>query len=475
MLTEKKQRDNINKFQKQYYALLLLEILIFIVSIIIAKDLDLSRLFVIEIVNIAFDWAGMFVLIIILYSCIQGRKTSSSYAFINQVFVTFLCLFFEGGIWVVDRMEALQNWNYFCNIGGNIMTLVCAFSFLIFVCKSLEINQKDIRFAYWTSLGVMVIGIIAEILNIYFGYFYQITASGVYVREELGSMLGYIPFIYIFCNAGVLVWKQPMKWSKKMNYFSYIFIPLLISIWYTLTGYPPTLFMASFISLLYIYGNIYIYQGKEMEVVALENLRKDVELAWQRNQLMLSQIKPHFIFNCLGSIEELCRLDAGKARDAVHCFSKYLRVNMDSISDKYLIPFSNELEHIQNYVWLEQMRFEEDLEYKEEIETTNFFLPPLTIQPLVENAIKHGMMGSEDGTLMVILSVKETPDTFEIQIKDNGAGFDPKQKKDDGRSHIGIQNVRESLQSKVDGTLVIKSDIGKGTLVQVSIPKEILK
>ncbi len=247
--------------QKHYYVLLLLEIVFFIVSIIIAKDSNLSRMSVIEIINIAFDWAGMFVLIIILYSCIQGRKIPSTNTFINQVFATFLCLFFEAGMWSVDRMEAMRNWNYFYNIGGNTMTLVCTFSFLLFACKSLGIKKKDISFIYWTSLGMLIIGIMAEILNIKFGYFYQITTSGVYVRNEPGSLTAYIPFIYIFANTGLLVWKQPLKWSRKRNYLYYIFIPLIISFWYTLTGYPPTLFIATFISLLIIYGNIYIHQG----------------------------------------------------------------------------------------------------------------------------------------------------------------------------------------------------------------------
>lgn len=457
------------------YILLMLEMILLAADVFLAIALDMERLSVKEIISISFVWASMFMLTVILYSCTKGRKVDSSVAFMKLVFAVDLCLFFDAGAWAVDRVEGLRGWNYFYNIGCNSMMLVSAFCFMEFVCRSLEIDKKRIVFIYRSSIGMMHMGILAEILNVWLGYFYLVDVNGVYVRQEFGSLLGYIPFVYISVCCGYLICKQPIGRFRKMNYLSYIVIPFAISIWYTLTGYPPTLSVAVSIGMLIVYGNIYINIGKMMELVEMENLRKDVELAWQRNQLMLSQIKPHFIFNCLGSIEELCRLDAERAKDAVHYFSKYLRANMDSISDKYLIPFSSELEHIHNYIWLEQMRFEEDLEFQEEIETTEFSLPPLTIQPLVENAVKHGMMGMEEGVLKVVLSVKQTGTGYEIQIRDNGAGFDPDVTPDDGRSHIGIQNVRESLQSKVKGTLQIESEIGKGTVVLVHIPKEAME
>lgn len=472
MVEKKKVENDFFKTRIKYYTLLFLEIIFWLADIFLVKTLEIEHLLAIEVVHISFDWAGMFLMIIILYSCIKGREIASSNAFINFIFSVDLCLFFEVGIWAVDRIEKLRTWNYVYNIGSNSMLLISTLCYLEFVCISLDIDKKKIPRLYASARGMILIGILMEILNVRFHYYYYIDASGTYIRGELGSIIGYIPFVYILGLSGYLVLTQEIEWSRKINYLSYFGVPFLISIWYTLTGCPPTLFAASAISVFILYVNIYIYQGREMEAIVLEGLCKDVELAWERNQQMRAQIKPHFIFNCLGSIEMLCKLDAEKARKAIHHFSKYLRVNMDSISEKNLIPFSSELEHIRNYVWLEKMRFEDDLEYQEEISTTGFYLPPLTIQPLVENAVKHGMMGMEEGVLKVTLSVKETENAYEIQITDNGAGFDPNEPPNDGRSHIGIQNVRKSLKYKVKGTLLIESEIGKGTRIQVCIPKE---
>lgn len=469
MQEEAKEKKKYNPYGRWIF----LEIILLVMDVIIPIKLDLNRLSAAELINIAFDWMGMFILVIILNSCIKGRKTKSSISFMNLTVCGFFIIFFEVGTWTVDRIAGLRGLNYISNIGSNSALLVSTVFYIDFMCDSLGIDKKRISKLYKSVLVMLHLGIALEILNFWFGYFYRIDVSGTYIRNPLGSILGFIPFLYILGCSCFLAIKQNIPVGKKIDYLSYAIVPLVISFWYFITGMPPTLFVSSFVAILIIYGNIYIRQGREMELSLLENAKKDVQLAWQRNQLTRSQIKPHFIFNCLGSIEQLCRIDAEEARNAMHRFAKYLRVNMDAMSEQALVPFANELEHIRNYVWLEQMRFEDDLEYEEEIQTTKFYIPPLSIQPIVENAIKHGMMGKEDGTLKVTLKVRETEEFFEVDIKDDGNGFDENQKIDDGRSHVGIQNVRESLENTVGGRLTILSRIGEGTLVIIQIPKEI--
>ncbi len=237
-----------------------------------------------------------------------------------------------------------------------------------------------------------------------------------------------------------------------------------------ITEYPPTFFVSAFISVILIYANIYVDLGQENIKYELENAHKETELALQRNKQTLSQIRPHFIFNALGSIEELCVVDAKKAENAVHYFAKYLRANMDALGETDMVLFETELEHIHNYIWLEKMRFDDELEYTEDIQIDDFMIPTLSLQPLVENAVKHGMMGKEEGTLHVKIKTYQRDNNYVIEVSDDGCGFDTSQKKDDGRSHIGMSYAKASIQNRLGGTINIDSTIGNGTIVSIVIP-----
>ena len=199
--------------------------------------------------------------------------------------------------------------------------------------------------------------------------------------------------------------------------------------------------------------------------------RQVAENAELRAEIMLSQIRPHFIFNSLGAIRRLCRNDP-EARDTVSRFALNLRGNLDSLSQREPVAFRTELEHTKAYLDLEKLRFGDELTVEFDLETTDFLLPTLTLQPLVENAVCHGVRGKESGTGTVRVSTRETSDTVEITVADDGPGFTPGQTPEDGRSHIGLENVRERLKRMCDGSLQIDSEPGKGSRVTMIIPKE---
>ena len=118
----------------------------------------------------------------------------------------------------------------------------------------------------------------------------------------------------------------------------------------------------------------------------------------QQVQIMLSQIRPHFLYNSLTVIQDLCRTDPEQAENATIQFAKYLRGNMDALQTNNLIHFTEELEHTKEYLTLEQMRFEEKLTVRYDILCEDFMLPPLTLEPIVENAVRHGVRGNSDGS-----------------------------------------------------------------------------
>ena len=191
----------------------------------------------------------------------------------------------------------------------------------------------------------------------------------------------------------------------------------------------------------------------------------------QRTKLMLSQINPHFMINSLGAIKELC--DSKEARVAVDQFARYLQGNMETLMRQDIISFKSELEHTKAYLALEQIRFEDALQIKYDITCSDFGISTLSLQPIVENAVRHGVRGSEKDVGTVIISTREFDDHYEIKVSDDGVGFDPDniKPKNDGREHIGIQNVRDRLKAVCNAEMIIESTPGEGTDVSIIIPK----
>ena len=153
-------------------------------------------------------------------------------------------------------------------------------------------------------------------------------------------------------------------------------------------------------------------------------------------------------------------------------FSRYLQGNMSALQDEGLIPFSKELEHTRIYLDIEKVRYEDELQVEYDVRCLDFAVPALTLQPIVENAVRHGVRGKE-GPGTVTLATREYPDRFEITVKDDGPGFDPLNPppQNDGREHIGVSNVRRRLAQMCGGSLRIQSRIGEGTLVTIELPK----
>ena len=207
-------------------------------------------------------------------------------------------------------------------------------------------------------------------------------------------------------------------------------------------------------------------KAKELET---EKIVLGAKLAESRVSTMMSQIRPHFIYNTLGSIEQLCSLDPPKAGALVHNFAKYLRGNFGELDNPKPISMSREMEHVHYYVNIESVRFP-DMTFSFEMNSGDFNIPALTIQPIVENAIKHGLMKLPRGGTIRVVSY-ETDTDYCVTVEDDGAGFDTSVLLDE-RNHLGIRNIRGRLEAMVNGTLEIESTVGVGTKVLIKIPKE---
>jgi len=222
------------------------------------------------------------------------------------------------------------------------------------------------------------------------------------------------------------------------------------------------------IAVIAIYRLIYNYFIKAVHVAELQSklLKSENELLQSQVSVMLSQIRPHFLFNSLVTIQELCLIDAQEASETVAEFSKYLRHNIDSLSDKEPVTFEKELQHVQLYLSIEKKRFGEKLNIVNDISVSDFYIPALTLQPIVENAVRHGLTTRWEGGTITISTVEINGDVI-ITVHDDGVGFDTKTI---GKNSTGIRNVQSRLDAMCNGVLEIVSEIGTGTTATIKIP-----
>ena len=268
-------------------------------------------------------------------------------------------------------------------------------------------------------------------------------------NEKIMSFFGVLPlisFVFDVVGTGIGLWQGGVV-SEVI--FILIFIVSLIVL---LKVVPQNLNAA--------------IRARELEA---EKMILNAKLTESRIATMISQIQPHFIYNTLGTIEQLCMTEPKSASKLVRNFSLYLRGNFSELDNKKPITFSQEMNHVKYYTDIEQVRFP-DMTIQYDLRSVEFLLPALSVQPLVENAIKHGLMGLEEGGIVTI-SAYETEDSYVVEVTDDGVGFDMNVGYDETK-HVGIKNIRGRIEAMCGGTLTIDSKIGSGTKATIRIPKE---
>lgn len=208
--------------------------------------------------------------------------------------------------------------------------------------------------------------------------------------------------------------------------------------------------------------------AQERQAFELEQVRYQLKEA--EVSLMLSQIRPHFLYNTLTAVMALIPTDPKLAQHALVKFSQYLRANIDAVTNVRMIPFSQELDHIKTYLDIEKLRFDDRLRVEFDVRASDFFVPQLSIQPLVENAVKHGVCKSADGGC-VVLSTWTQEDAWCVQVVDDGAGFDASALDLESEGSAGIRNVMYRLEAECDAKVRFESAPGQGCAVTVTLPK----
>ncbi len=262
--------------------------------------------------------------------------------------------------------------------------------------------------------------------------------------------------------------------KAKKELLAYICVNIALAI--DMTGaFESTYYSGMFFKVVYVLMLIsFLINGTKQVVLdhqaSIKNKKLKAELEQSRIAVMLSQIQPHFLYNSLTSVMDLCDRDPKQAKAAIADFADYLRGNLSALKTEDLISFRTELGHIQKYLRLEKLRFQEELEVLYDIQVQDFMLPALSVQPLIENAVKHGV-GQKVGGGIVSVHTYETDEHYVIRIEDDGVGFEDGEYANENSTHVGIENTKRRLDMMMNARLEIESKKGEGTKATVLIPK----
>ncbi|MGN0398555.1 MAG: sensor histidine kinase [Blautia sp.] len=476
-----KQSEN-RKMKKLQWITFLCMAVILLFTICVTITHDLSQMPFASIVNVISGLIVMAGYCVLALTCLMDRSISdkSSRLFYCLLVIGFLGVLTDNFCWIVDGKPSL--------IWLNHITAVLSFLLIVIIGPVFWAYQNalypDSRPGCKKMLLVLVVIYTVYILIASMtGFLYTIDANGNYAGNA-----GYV-FAGIYSDIVLLLWmwenlKRKIPARQRIALLVFNMTPLLAGIATVMITDWAIIYVALFFDFMMMYGVVQMEhsiamaeqkealaeQEKTLAVQSRIMAEQSRDLMKKQMQIMMSQIQPHFIYNTLGSISSLCIENPKLAADVTDQFARYLRVNMAHVKNNQLIPFEEELEHTRTYLWIEQIRFADYLHVVYNITCTNFLIPPLTLQPLAENAVKHGITPKEEGGT-VIIDVHETPDSFVIVVSDDGMGYDTDALSRDGRLHMGIENVNKRLEILCEGKLEIQSNVGVGTIATVTITK----
>ena len=418
--------------------------------------------------NFAVSIIAAFVLLVLLlisiFSNIEKRKTA--YFFLWSI-VSAIIPIGLSILWYSFRLsndaplivvKIIGTLVYITMLGASYAFLLYCLSFF---GKSEKLNRAIGIIMAIIGIGFTVVMIVNAFNDMFFNY---VVENGINLET---TNIYFVPYNYMALTFLVefilLIVKKGMRVGERLAFVGFVIIPGVAIVFNVI--YPELSILTLTILVAFASHFLYFYVQRGLMIQ-----KQEKELSEKQIELTISQIRPHFIYNCLSSISYLCTKDPQLAVEAIDDFSAFLRVNFSNISQNKIVPFSQELEHTMKYLKLEKMRFEDRVRVYFDIRVDNFEIPSLTLQPLVENAVKHGICKKAEGGTIVIRTT-ESEKEYLVEVIDDGVGFDPDVPPSDGRVHVGVTNVKNRLKNMVNGRLDISSTINKGTRMSIHIPK----
>ena len=417
--------------------------------------------------NTAADLTGILGLIFIIFSfsfnsALKSRKSKCLCGllliFVGVMMSDLVATVYRGQPKMVDILYAAYAVNMVLNY-----CLIAAFVF--YLRMDLRLKPKE----WWSEtvaihcvLGVMVL---VAALNPIHRRLLSISAeTGLAYHQNLYPLPRFLICIILGECLYRIILQKDVRWKNRMA-LGFFCLSQIVTI--LLELFLPSLDlvnMASLFSMLVLYTSFYAEQN-------LKYAQQELELQNARAALVLSQIQPHFLFNSIAAVMDLCDTDPREAKAALQELSDYLHFKITAMSSSYMVSFAEDLEFLQNYLKLEKRRFGDRLTVEYDVRSTGFDIPLLTLQPLVENAIRHGISKRPAGGTIRVSS-REIAGYYSVVVEDDGVGFDPSKEFDSSREHVGLSNVRTRLSALCGGTVTVRSTPGVGTRVEITIRKK---
>lgn len=330
------------------------------------------------------------------------------------------------------------------------------------VFKSVELAllfvsyREFVRIKTWIIVALVAVSIICDALSFFYP---QFALAGIVTM----AVVGIVTYI--------VVWQEVTECPEVSGWVHLLFFLGMIirmdGVNYTVSAFGGMTAAFAIRICLYMYRIIKLHNDE------LKHEKKKLDFKSEEMNVMLSQIKPHFIYNTLNTIQYLCRTDGELAADTISDFSDYLRTNLNFDTNRQVVPFSEELEHVNKYLKIEKLRFRHRLMVKYDVTETDFCVPTLSLQPIIENSVKHGISKRLNGGTITISTYIED-DNYVVQIKDNGVGFTEKEREekenDAKRKSLGLKNISNRIENLLDGRLEIVSRKERGTTARIILP-----
>ena len=318
---------------------------------------------------------------------------------------------------------------------------------------------------FWLVTSILGVYFVVHIVTQFTDVFYYVTPDNQFIRGPLWAFWVFPLAVCMVLNTTGLFYrvkKIPKKYFVALLiYLLYMTMAMLLHMFYTIeTAVVLGMSLFAIVSFALILAD-------NME----NHIKKEHQIAHQRAEIMVLQMRPHFIFNTMMGIYYLCDQDPAKAKQVTLDFTSYLRKNFSAIASEEPVPFSDELEHTRAYLAVEQAQFEDTLFIDFDTPYRAFCVPPLTLQPIVENAVKHGMSSSSE-PIHISVKTRQTDKSVEIIVEDDGVGIGSARNTDDNDPHIALNNIKDRLEMMCKGKLTISPREGGGTSVRITLPNE---
>ncbi len=358
---------------------------------------------------------------------------------------------------------------------GLFFTLYLLEIYFLAYLKAVIVNNGGQFSKSFKYLGIllMVISIVILVFDQYTHRIYYFDRDNIYHRGESYG-LALIPVFACFALILFIVFYY-RKYISRLQFFAllvYLSFPVCSAVVMVVTGEVSSIINISItISLMLMYLFYEIEKNQRMVKQAEDLVEYERVNNQFKNYMLWTQIQPHFIYNNLNVIQFLCKKDPELAAEAVVNLSAFLRSYIDAYDMDVCIPITEEMEIINHYLYMQKLRYGDRLEVEIAVGCENFSVPPLSIETLVENAVRHGVAKKSEGG-RVSIRVYENEDEYLTKVEDNGVGFDSTElEKDDGRNHVGLKNTNSRLKFMINGYLEVESQVGMGCRAIVHVPK----